>query len=89
MLTIQFLRMANCNLTEKAFPKRIQPVTSGKYDREISLQFLDFRFNKVIHKNRNKATNRKYLEKVVILLWKERKNRQGYCYKSSVFFGSE
>ena len=35
------------------------------------------------------ATNKKYLEKVVILLWKKRISKRGYSYKSEVFIKSE
>ena len=87
MLTILFLRLANCNLTEKAFPKKIQTSTNPFADNEISLEFLDFRFN-TIH-DRSNATSRKYLENVVILLWRKRILRRGYSYKSEVFIKSE
>ena len=87
MLTILFLRLANCNLTEKAFPKKIQSSTNPYADNKISLVFLDFRFNTIRH--RNNATNRRYLEKVVILLWRKRILRRGYSYKSEVFIKSE
>ena len=88
MLTIKFLRLANCNLTEKAFPKKIQPSTNPFVEKQISLEFLDFRFNTLSH-HRDRATNKKYLEKVVILLWKKRILKRGYSYKSEVFIKSE
>ena len=64
MLTIEYLRLANNKLTDKALPMKIVSRDKRTRDSEIALKFLDLRYNPI---PRNKLRGREYLNTVMIL----------------------